>query len=295
MAPLSKMELEGFPLFSRGKVRDMFAVDAETLLIVTTDRMSAFDVPLREPVPGKGQVLNCLTLFWMRRFASLAPNHILEDDFSRFPASLRRYPELAGRSVLARRARPLPVECVVRGHLAGSGWEEYRKNGTVCGLPLPAGLCESSRLPAPLFTPSTKAEAGLHDENITQARCAEILGAELFRRVRDLSLALFSAGRDYAETRGIIIADTKFEFGFCGDELLLIDEVLTPDSSRFWPLAGYAPGRAQPSFDKQYLRDWLAVRPWDKTPPAPALPEEIVAGTSARYREAYAILTGETI
>lgn len=293
MDALSRIELGEIPLYARGKVRDMFELDGK-LLIVSTDRMSAFDVIMREPVPGKGLVLNKLTLFWMRRFAHLAPNHILEQDARRFPAPLLPYAALLqGRAVLARKAAPLPVECIVRGHLAGSAWAEYQAGGTVCGRPLPPGLLESSRLESPLFTPSTKAEQGQHDENISEAEAAGILGQKTFARVRELSLRLFSAARDYAADRGIIIADSKFEFGLYNNEIILIDEVLTPDSSRFWPQQGYAPGRAQPSFDKQYLRDWLAAQPWDKNPPPPALPPEVIAETARKYQEALRRLSGE--
>jgi phosphoribosylaminoimidazole-succinocarboxamide synthase len=291
---LTQAVLPDLPLFSRGKVRDMFELDKDTLLIVTTDRMSAFDVILNEPVPCKGTVLNKITVFWMKRFERLVKNHLLADDPHAFPPRLLPYAgQLEGRAVLARKARPLPVECIVRGHLAGSGWAEYQRSGTVCGRRLPAGLPESSRLDEPLFTPSTKAEQGEHDENITLERAAELLGEKLLRRVQDISLELFCRARDYAESKGLIIADTKFEFGLDGDELMLIDEALTPDSSRFWPLEGYAPGRSQPSFDKQYLRDWLSAQPWDKKAPAPKVPPKVIAETSLKYKEAYRMLTGE--
>ena len=293
---LTQADLPGLPLFSRGKVRDMFELDKDSLLIVTTDRMSAFDVILNEPVPCKGTVLNKITVFWMKRFERLVKNHLLADDPRLFPPRLRPYAgQLEGRAVLARKARPLPVECIARGHLAGSGWAEYQRDGSVCGQRLPAGLLESSRLDEPLFTPSTKAEQGEHDENISLERATELLGEKLFRRVRDISLELFCRARDYAETKGIIIADTKFEFGLDGDELILIDEALTPDSSRFWPLEGYAPGRSQPSFDKQYLRDWLSAQPWDKKAPAPKVPPEVIEETSLKYKEAYRLLTGEKL
>lgn len=296
MNVVTQVDLLEYPIFSRGKVRDMFAVDDDTLLIVTTDRMSAFDVIMNEAIPYKGVVLNQLTIFWMQRFKDLVRNHILAAQFDQFPAKLRQYPdELAGRSVLVRKAKPLLVECIVRGHLAGSGWAEYKKNGTVCGQRLPAGLKESSKLPEPIFTPSTKAEQGAHDENITDEQAIQLLGKDNFRKVKELALTLFINARDYAEERGIIIADTKFEFGIYEGEIMLIDEVLTPDSSRFWPMQGYAPGKSQPSFDKQYLRDWLAAQPWDKTPPPPTLPQNVIDETAKKYQEAYTILTGETL
>ncbi|HJB67010.1 MAG TPA: phosphoribosylaminoimidazolesuccinocarboxamide synthase [Candidatus Mailhella merdavium] len=285
-----------FPLISRGKVRDIYDIDDETLLIVTTDRMSAFDVIMSSPIPMKGVVLNQLTLFWMKRFSSLVPNHIKEADVDRYPAALRPYrDELAGRSLLAKKAKPLPVECIVRGYLAGSGWKDYRKNGEVCGHKLPAGLEESSKLPEPIFTPSTKAAIGQHDENISLREAEKILGVEKAHAVADLTMNIYRQASEYAAGRGIIIADTKFEFGMVDGELTLIDEVLTPDSSRFWPAKGYAPGRSQPSFDKQYLRDWLEQQPWDKTPPPPALPEDVVKTTTEKYLEAYHIITGSHI
>lgn len=285
-----------FPLISRGKVRDIYDIDDETLLIVTTDRMSAFDVIMSSPIPMKGVVLNQLTLFWMKRFSSLVSNHIKEADVDRYPAALRPYrDELAGRSLLAKKAKPLPVECIVRGYLAGSGWKDYRKNGEVCGHKLPAGLEESSKLPEPIFTPSTKAAIGQHDENISLREAEKILGVEKAHAVADLTMNIYRQASEYAAGRGIIIADTKFEFGMVDGELTLIDEVLTPDSSRFWPAKGYAPGRSQPSFDKQYLRDWLEQQPWDKTPPPPALPEDVVKTTTEKYLEAYHIITGSHI
>lgn len=283
-----------YPLLSRGKVRDIYEIAHDTLLIVTTDRMSAFDVVMAEPVPYKGVVLNQITLFWMKKFAGIIRNHLLETDVDRFPEPLRAYRSmLDGRSVLARRAHPLPVECIVRGHLTGSGWKDYTVTGTLCGRTLPQGLKESARLETPLFTPSTKAEAGRHDENISREEGARLLGKELFQQVENISLALFSQARDYAETRGIIIADTKFEFGLVDNDLCLIDEALTPDSSRFWSKRDYAAGKAQPSFDKQYLRDWLEAQPWDKTPPPPQLPEAVIRETANKYRDAYRMLTGD--
>jgi phosphoribosylaminoimidazole-succinocarboxamide synthase len=285
-----------YPLLARGKVRDIYAVDETTLLIVTTDRMSAFDVVLREPVPYKGVVLNQMTLFWMERCADLIPNHLLEHDVSRFPARLAPYgDELEGRAVLVRKTRPVPLECVVRGYLAGSGWDDYRATGAVCGQKLPGGLGESARLTPPLFTPSTKAEPGRHDENISLEQAETLLGAHTLATVRRLSLDIFSRASALAEKRGILIADTKFEFGMADGRLLLIDEALTPDSSRFWPADAYRPGRGQPSFDKQYLRDWLTGQNWNHCPPAPELTPEVIEKTAEKYREAYARITGKPL
>lgn len=292
MKVTTKTDIKEFPLLNRGKVRDIYDIDDATLLIVTTDRMSAFDVIMSQPVPYKGVILNQITLFWMKKFAHLVKNHLIESDVDKFPAALAPYrDELEGRSVLVKKARPLPVECIVRGYITGSGWKDYKATGSVCGYKLPEGLLESARLEQPLFTPSTKAELGEHDENISPARAAEMLGADVAAQVESLALTIFKEARAWAETRGIIIADTKFEFGMVDGELTLIDEVLTPDSSRFWPAEGYAPGKSQPSFDKQYLRDWLSAQPWDKTPPPPALPKEIVEATQKKYLDAYRILT----
>ncbi|MGM0645394.1 MAG: phosphoribosylaminoimidazolesuccinocarboxamide synthase, partial [Thermodesulfobacteriota bacterium] len=285
-----------FDLLSQGKVRDMYALDASRLLIVTTDRMSAFDVILPDPIPGKGIVLNQLTLFWMERFADLLPNHTLSADVSAYPDSVAAYAEqLRGRSVLARRAKPLPIECIVRGYLSGSGWKDYQRTGTVCGHTLPEGLQESQKLPQPIFTPSTKAAMGGHDENITRAQARELIGETVFAQVEALSLQMYARARDYASERGIIIADTKFEFGLIEDQLVLIDEVLTPDSSRFWAQDQYTLGQSQPSFDKQFLRDWLTQSGWDKQPPAPNLPVDVIAQTKEKYHQAYTLLTGATL
>lgn len=293
MQIVSQSNIVGYPLLSRGKVRDIYEIENDVLLIVTTDRMSAFDVIMNEPIPYKGVVLNQITLFWMQKFTHLVSNHLLEHDVDRFPEKLRAYGSmLEGRSVLVRKASPLAVECIVRGNITGSGWKDYKKTGMVCGHTLPEGLRESERLEKPLFTPSTKAELGQHDENITREQGMRIIGKESFHKVEELSLAIFSEARDYAAKRGIIIADTKFEFGMVDGKLYLIDEVLTPDSSRFWPEEGFAPGKSQPSFDKQYLRDWLETQDWDKTPPPPALPANVIAETSKKYREAYTLLTG---
>ena len=292
MKVVVKTEISAYPLLSRGKVRDIYDVDEKTLLIVTTDRMSAFDVIMNEPIPYKGVILNQITLFWMEKFKDIIPNHLIESDVNRFPAALAPWKdELEGRAVIVRKAKPLPVECIVRGYITGSGWKDYKATGSVCGFKLPANLRESDKLEPALFTPSTKAELGKHDENISVAQAAELLGAETAAQVERTTLAIYEAGRTYAAGRGIIVADTKFEFGFIDGKLHLIDEVLTPDSSRFWPADQYKPGQGQPSFDKQYLRDWLEKQPWNKQPPPPALPEEIIKATANRYQEAYDILT----
>ena len=292
MKVVVKTEISAYPLLSRGKVRDIYDVDEKTLLIVTTDRMSAFDVIMNEPIPYKGVILNQITLFWMEKFRDIIPNHLIESDVNRFPAALAPWKdELEGRAVIVRKAKPLPVECIVRGYITGSGWKDYKATGSVCGYKLPANLRESDKLEPALFTPSTKAELGKHDENISVAQAAELLGAETAAQVERTTLAIYEAGRTYAAGRGIIVADTKFEFGFIDGKLHLIDEVLTPDSSRFWPADQYKPGQGQPSFDKQYLRDWLEKQPWNKQPPPPALPEEVIKATANRYQEAYDILT----
>lgn len=296
MQVVTSTNIPEYRLISQGKVRDIYEIDADTLMLVTTDRMSAFDVIMSRPVPYKGVVLNSITLFWMEKFRHIIPNHILESDVSRFPAPLAKYSDqLEGRTVLVKKAKPLAVECIVRGYLAGSGWASYRKDGTVCGHRLPAGLKESDKLDPPIFTPSTKAELGSHDENISMAEAEKILGAETARAVRDVSLAIYNEGRSWAASRGIILADTKFEFGFVNGELTLIDEVMTPDSSRFWPAQGYEPGKSQPSFDKQFLRDWLSEQPWDKTPPPPAVPDAVIEETCRKYKEAYRLLTGREL
>ena len=292
MKVVVKTEISAYPLLSRGKVRDIYDVDEKTLLIVTTDRMSAFDVIMNEPIPYKGVILNQITLFWMEKFKDIIPNHLIESDVNRFPAALAPWKdELEGRAVIVRKAKPLPVECIVRGYITGSGWKDYKATGSVCGYKLPANLRESDKLEPALFTPSTKAELGKHDENISVAQAAELLGAETAAQVERTTLAIYEAGRTYAAGRGIIVADTKFEFGFIDGKLHLIDEVLTPDSSRFWPADQYKPGQGQPSFDKQYLRDYLAGLSWNKQPPAPPLPAEVLEKTSERYQEALRRLT----
>ncbi len=282
-------------LVRRGKVRDVYAVDGDTLLIVATDRISAFDVVLPNAIPEKGRVLTALTLFWLDLIRDIVPNHLITADVARYPAPLRRYAaELEGRSMLVRRAEVVPFECVARGYLAGSGWKEYQKTGTVCGIPLPVGLREAEKLPRPIFTPATKAEAG-HDINVSEAEMAKSVGAEPTARLKQLTLAVYTRAADYAATRGIIIADTKFEFGRAGGEIILVDEVLTPDSSRFWPAAEYVPGMSPPSFDKQYVRDYLETLTWNKQPPAPPLPPEVVRRTTEKYLEAYRLLTGKSL
>ena len=289
-----RTELPGIPLVGRGKVRDIFDL-GDRLLFVASDRLSAFDVVFPTPIPDKGKVLNQLSAFWFERFASWMPNHVVETDVSRFPEALLPFAGLlAGRSMVVRKLRMLPVECVARGYLAGSGWKEYREHGTVCGIPLPAGLREADRLPEPIFTPATKAETG-HDLNIPYADVVALLGEALASRVREATLRVYAEAAAHARERGVIIADTKFEFGLDGDRLVLADEVLTPDSSRYWPVAGYAPGGSPPSLDKQFIRDWLESIGWAKTPPAPPLPLEIVEGATRRYREIFRILAAKEL
>ena len=276
----------------RGKVRDIFDL-GDVLLIVATDRLSAFDVVLPDPVPYKGEVLTKISLFWFDHLADAVSNHLISAEVEDLPEAYAAYAEaLRGRFMLVRKAEVFPVECIVRGYLAGSGLKEYRAHGTVCGQALPPGLVESQQLPEPIFTPSTKAAIGDHDENISFEQMVEIVGAEHAARLRAVSLELYSRAAAHARTRGIIIADTKFEFGLIDGEIALIDEVLTPDSSRFWPVEGYAPGGAQPSYDKQFVRDWLEASGWDKTPPAPSLPEDIITITAEKYIEAYEAITG---
>ena len=290
---LSSIDLSGIKKLRSGKVREVFDL-GETLLFVATDRLSAFDVILPDPIPQKGAVLNQLSAFWFKRFDQI-DNHFVTANFDEFPRELASYrDQLAGRSMIVRKTKPLPVECVVRGYLAGSGWKEYQKTQSVCGEKLPAGLKLASPLPEPIFTPATKSDAG-HDENIDMNECRRILGDEVANPVRDLSLQIYSAGRDHAARHGIIVADTKFEFGWLDDKLLLIDECLTPDSSRFWPKDQYAVGQSPPSFDKQFVRDYLETLDWDKTPPGPKLPQEVIEKTSAKYIEAFERLTGEKL
>ena len=285
-----------YPLVSKGKVRDIYAIGDDKLLLVTTDRISAFDVVMPDPIEDKGKVLNQITLFWMDMMRDLVPNHILATNVDDYPVDLHKYKaELQDRSVLVKKAKPLPIECIVRGFITGSGWADYQKTGTVCGHELPANLRESDMLEKPLFTPSTKADLGLHDENITLDQAAALIGEDMMRKVETLALAIYTRARDYAKKRGILIADTKFEFGTIDGELILIDEVLTPDSSRFWPEDGYKPGQSQPSFDKQYFRDWLVEIGFNKQPPAPSVPADIAARTRDKYLEAYRLLTGNDL
>ena len=292
-------QLEGLPLKSRGKVRDIYEL-GEYLLMITTDRISAFDVVLPDGIPGKGAVLTQLSAFWFRwlyEYEDILPNHLITINVDEYPSVCRPYRDiLRSRSMLVQKAAPLPVECIVRGYLSGSGWADYQRTGEVCGQSLPRGLVESQRLPEPLFTPSTKAEQGEHDLNISFHEMEVKVGKELANTVREASVKIYQRAAAYAEKKGIIIADTKLEFGVhpATGKSMLIDEVLTPDSSRFWPLDGYAPGRPQPSFDKQFVRDYLLSIKWNKTPPAPHLPPEVIAQTSARYQDAYRLLTGTT-
>ncbi len=288
-------DIKELKLLHRGKVRDLYEC-GDNILMVATDRISAFDVVFNEPVPDKGKVLTQISLFWFDRLKEMVPNHLLEWDVEKFPPELAPYKkELEGRSVIVKKAKPLAIECIVRGYITGSGWKEYLKSGSVCGIPLPEGLKESDKLPEPIFTPSTKADIGQHDENITFEDACDIVGAETAQKVKELSLAIYKDAADYALSKGIIIADTKFEFGFVDGQLCLIDEVLTPDSSRFWPLDSYKPGGPQPSFDKQFVRDYLESIGWDKKPPAPPLPPDIIEKTRKRYLEAYERITGSKL
>ncbi|EKO38607.1 MAG: phosphoribosylaminoimidazole-succinocarboxamide synthase [Solidesulfovibrio magneticus str. Maddingley MBC34] len=296
MHAVTETDIKAYPLRSRGKVRDIYDLSPDSLLLVTTDRISAYDVIMPDPIPLKGVILNQITLFWMDMFKDMVPNHLIASDVAAFPAPLAPHAaDLAGRSVVAKKAKPLPIECIVRGFITGSGLKDYQATGTVCGHALPAGLVESQILPEPIFTPSTKADLGAHDENITLDTAKEMLGSALFAKVEATSLAMYAKARDYARERGIIIADTKFEFGLIDGELILIDEVLTPDSSRFWPAEGYAAGKSQPSYDKQYLRDWLVSIGFNKQPPAPNLPQDVIAKTQEKYLAAYELLTGKKL
>ena len=295
MSVLLESNLAGVPLIHRGKVRDVYAVGTDRLLIVASDRISAFDCILGSGIPDKGRVLTQISLFWFDLLKPLTRNHLISATVDDYPEDLRAFREqIQGRSMLVHRAKMVEFECVARGYLSGSGWKEYKATGAVSGIRLPAGLKESDKLPEPIFTPATKAQSG-HDENVSFEACAAHLGADLATKLRDLTLSIYRKASDYAATRGIILADTKFEFGFVGDELVLGDEVLTPDSSRFWPADLYRPGGAQPSFDKQFVRDYLETLNWNKQPPAPALPDDIVTKTEAKYKEAYSRLTGKTL
>ena len=294
--PVLQTSFSDLQLARRGKVRDVYSVDDDHLLIVATDRISAFDCVLPTPIAHKGEVLTALSRFWFDRLGHVVPHHLVTTEIEEMPETVRRHAEsLRGRSMLVKRTEVFPVECVVRGYLVGSGWKDYKRTGEVCGHRLPEGLRESDKLPAPIFTPATKAEEG-HDENISEARMSEIIGAEVTNALRDISLRLYTEASEYARTRGIIIADTKFEFGRAKDgTIILIDEVLTPDSSRFWPADQYEPGKSQPSFDKQFVRDYLETLDWNKQPPAPPLPPEIAQATSERYLEAYRLLAGKSL
>ena len=286
--------LPGVERYGRGKVRDVYGIDGK-LLIVATDRISAFDYILATGIPDKGRVLTQLSIFWFDFLRDVTPTHFLTAQLNEYPEPLPQFADqLEGRSMLVKRAKMVEIECVARGYLSGSGWKEYQQQGTVCGIPLPKGLRESDKLPEPIFTPATKAQTG-HDENVSFEHVVSLIGEDLTKRLRDLTLEIYSRAAKYAETKGIIIADTKFEFGFVGDELVLGDEVLTPDSSRFWPAETYKPGGAQFSFDKQYVRDYLESIRWNKQPPAPGLPEEVAAKTGEKYRQAYRALTGREL
>lgn len=292
--PILQLNLPGIKKLRSGKVRELFDL-GDRYLMVASDRISAFDVIMPNGIPRKGEVLTQISFFWFDRFAALVPNHLLARADDPLPLSLQPYAaQLARRSMIVKKAKPLAIECVVRGYLAGSGWKEYKQSQTVCGIKLPAGLKESSELPEPIFTPATKAETG-HDENISFAEAAKIVGADIAEQARAASLKIYTEARAYARQRGIIIADTKFEFGLDDGKLILIDEVLTPDSSRFWPADQYAPGKSQPSFDKQFLRDYLETLDWNKTPPGPVLPPDVIAKTQAKYLEAYEKLTGKKL
>ena len=289
-SPMHESRITSLKFLHRGKVRDIYEIDANRLLIIQTDRLSAFDVILPTPVPGKGEVLTAMSRFWFERLRHVIPNHLLADDPTSFVKPDER-DQVAGRGMVTMRLQPLPIEAIVRGYVAGSGWKDYRKTGAICGIALPAGLQEASKLPTPIFTPSTKAPAGTHDENIAFSEAQRLLGPQRADAVRDAALRLYTEAADYARTRGIIIADTKFEFGTNdAGELYLIDEALTADSSRFWPVDQYKPGSSPPSFDKQFVRDWLEAQRWDKTPPAPALPADVLARTADKYREALRLL-----
>jgi len=289
-----EISLPQWQLLGRGKVRDVYLID-EQLLIIATDRISAFDFILGSGIPFKGQILTQMSLFWFDFTRDIVPNHLVTAELDEFPVSLRQQGDLlAGRSMLVKRAQPIPIECVARGYLAGSGWREYQQLQSVCGIRLPSGLSESSRLPEPIFTPATKSSSG-HDENISFEQVVDRIGERTAKRLREWTLEIYRKASSYTLTKGIVIADTKLEFGFCQDEIILIDEILTPDSSRFWPATEYAPGRPQKSFDKQFVRDYLEEIRWNKQPPAPSLPDWVVQATSQKYREAYHLLTGRAL
>jgi phosphoribosylaminoimidazole-succinocarboxamide synthase len=295
MTLIPKTQFDDLSLVRQGKVRDIFDT-GESLLMVTTDRLSAFDVVLPDVIPDKGKVLNQISVFWFNQMESIVKNHIITTDVNDYPDEFKQYSDaLNKRSMLVKKAEPLPVECIVRGYISGSGWSSYLKEGHVCGIDLPKGLKESDKLETPLFTPSSKAEIGDHDINISFEEAVKLVGKEMAEKLRDLSLSIYNKGAQYALTKGIIIADTKFEFGLLDGEIILIDEILTPDSSRFWPLNDYEPGRGQNSFDKQFVRDWLVDSGWDKKHPGPKLPQSVINTTSNTYKEIYTRLTGEDV
>lgn len=295
MPVLTTTNLPGIPLRARGKVRDVYSIGEDRLLIIATDRISAFDYILATGIPDKGRVLTAMSLFWFDFLKDITPNHLISANVDEYPEELHPFrDQLEGRSMLVHRANMVDVECVARGYISGSGWKDYKRTGAICGIPLPAGLKESDKLPEPIFTPATKAQTG-HDENVSFEAVAAHVGFDLTNRLRDSTLAIYRKASDYAATKGIILADTKFEFGFAGEQLVLGDEVLTPDSSRFWPAATYAPGGAQPSYDKQFVRDYLESIQWNKQPPAPALPDEIASQASEKYKQAYRELTGRSL
>ncbi len=294
--PLLTTSITSLPLLHRGKVRDIYDIDADTMLLIATDRLSAFDVILPTPIAGKGVILTEIANFWFERLKHVVPNHLTGTDPDSVVSDVAEKAQLGKRALVVKKLKPLPIEAIVRGYLAGSGWKEYKASGTVCGIPLPAGLEEASKLPEPIFTPSSKADVGDHDENITLEKCAQLLGQALADKVARVSVRLYKEAAEYALTRGIIIADTKFEFGLdAAGELYVIDEVLTPDSSRFWPADQYVVGNNPPSFDKQYVRDWLEASGWNKVAPGPELPAEVASRTGEKYHEAYTRLTGETL
>jgi len=295
MPPVFETDFKELNLISRGKVRDIYDLQ-DSLLIVATDRLSAFDVVMPAPIPDKGKVLTAISLFWFKEMFDIVENHLITDDINEMPKICQKYgDELAGRAMLVKKAKPLPVECIVRGYISGSGLKDYKKTGTLCGIKLPSGLVESDRLFEPIFTPSTKADIGEHDENISHDEAIKLLGQDCFEEVKRMSLDIYKRGATIASERGIILADTKMEFGIYKDRIILIDELLTPDSTRFWPADSYKPGSAQPSFDKQFVRDWLEEKKWDKRPPAPSLPDEIIAKTRLKYLKALEIITGKSL
>ena len=293
---LTQSSIKSLPLLHQGKVRDIYDIDANTMLLIATDRLSAFDVILPTPIQDKGALLTEIANFWFQKLGHIVPNHLTGINPDSVVSDPSEKAQLGKRALVVKKLKPLPIEAIVRGYIAGSGWKEYKANGTICGISLPAGLQEASKLPQPIFTPSSKADVGDHDENITLEKCASLLGKDLAEKVANTSIRLYQEAAEYALTRGIIIADTKFEFGLDADgELYLIDEVLTPDSSRFWPADQYVVGKNPPSFDKQYVRDWLEASGWNKTPPAPILPQDVADKTSEKYREAYTKLTGRNL